>query len=109
LVNTDARKFSAYSACNSPQSSDLWAITGNTVGTNATFKVTVQSLLGNSQSNVIAADAWILSGNTVIIRRNHTPVTSTDTVTQGTIWWDSSYIYVATANNVIKRATLNSF
>lgn len=31
------------------------------------------------------------------------------TVTQGTIWFDSTYVYVAVANNVVKRASLTSF
>lgn len=38
-----------------------------------------------------------------------TPANSTITVTKGKLWIDSSYLYVATANNTVKRVALSSF
>lgn len=38
-----------------------------------------------------------------------TPSTSSDTCTAGEMWADASYVYVCTAPNTIKRATLSTF
>jgi hypothetical protein len=41
---------------------------------------------------------------------SNTPANSTSTtVTKGASWNDGNYIYVATSNNVVKRAALSSF
>lgn len=52
-------------------------------------------------------------GNTSGVRINlgssSTPANSTPTIKQGTIFFDSSYLYVATANNTLKRVALGSF
>lgn len=45
----------------------------------------------------------------LIITSNNTPANSTANVAAGTIWADSYYIYVAVANNNIKRTALTSF
>lgn len=47
--------------------------------------------------------------NTLIITKSSTPSNSTPTVTKGTIWFDSTYLYVAVANNQVKRVLLSSF
>lgn len=39
----------------------------------------------------------------------NTPAASNDAVREGKFWFDDDYIYVATANNTIKRASLSSF
>ena len=64
-------------------------------GTPTTKKVTVANLLGNSAANVVI--------------QNVTPANGTITVTKGTIMFDSSFIYIATANNVIKKVALSAF
>ena len=46
---------------------------------------------------------------TVLVGNNYTPSNSTINVAQGTLWFDSTYLYVAIANNVLKRLTLSSF
>lgn len=38
-----------------------------------------------------------------------TPANSTITVTQGEVWTDGTYLYVATANNTVKRVSLSAF
>ena len=57
--------------------------------------VTVANLLGNSSANVVI--------------QNVTPANGTITVQKGTIMFDSSFIYIATANNVIKKVALSAF
>lgn len=50
-----------------------------------------------------------IKANFLQIANTTTPMSSTPTVEKGTFWFDSNYIYVAVANNVLKRATLSSF
>lgn len=109
MSNNDARKFSDYNACTAPEANALLVITGNTAGNNKTFYVTPGVLFSNSPVDFVVSNNKVLSSNTLIIRRKITPDTSTDIVQGGTIWFDDNYIYVATSNNVIKRAALSSF
>ena len=54
-------------------------------------------------SNVNLQVATLIVGNTT------TPISSTMTVTAGSMWYDANYLYIATSNNVIKRLSLESF
>ena len=82
-----------------PEYTSLGAPTSNTrlvVSHNGnTYQVNVAILLGNSAANVKIHFA--------------TPANSTINVAQGTIMMDADYIYVATANNTLKRVALSSF
>lgn len=44
-----------------------------------------------------------------ILLVNSTPANSAITVTEGRVFFDSSYLYVATANNTLKRVALSAF
>ena len=91
-----AKKISELTALAGPAGEDLLVIVDDPTGTsNATKKVTVANLLGNSTANVAI--------------RNVTPANSTITVQQGTIFYDNTYIYIATSNNNLKRVSLSSF
>lgn len=79
--------------------------TGNSI----TGGVTIATLFSNTAANVVLQDNFFISANNVIIRKRITPVTSSDIVANGTIWFDGDYIYAAVANNVIRRAALESF
>lgn len=61
------------------------------------------------EKTVFFSNVSRISTNTLIIRGNSTPTNSTMTVTKGSMFYDDSYLYISTANNVIKRITLNSF
>ena len=91
-----AKKISELTALTAPAGEDLLVIVDDPTGTsNATKKVTVSNLLGNAAANIAI--------------RNVTPANSTITVQQGTIFYDNTYIYVATSNNNLKRVSLSSF
>lgn len=91
-----SKKISELTALTAPAGEDLLVIVDDPTGTsNATKKVTVSNLLGNSAANVAI--------------RNVTPANSTITVQQGTIFYDNTYIYIATSNNNLKRVSLSSF
>ena len=90
-----ALKISELNAITAPSGDDILVIVDDPTGTPVTKKVTVANLLGNSSANVVI--------------QNVTPANGTITVTKGTIMFDSSFIYIATANNVIKKVALSAF
>lgn len=90
-----SKKVTELTALTSPAGEDLLLIVDDPSGTPTTKKVTVSNLFGNSTANVVVF--------------NTTPANSTITVKKGTLMFDSSYIYVAVANNLLKRVGLNSF
>ena len=90
-----SKKISELSALTAPAGEDFVVIVDDPSGTPITKKVTVANLLGNSSANVVVFQT--------------TPANSTITVKKGTIMIDNNYIYVATANNSLKRVSLTSF
>ena len=68
----------------------LYIVTDPTSNANASFSISVAAL-----------------GNSIITE--NTPANSTLTVNQGTIYYDSNYIYLAVTNNTLKRLGLSSF
>lgn len=46
---------------------------------------------------------------TLIVGNTSTPISSTISVTAGSMWYDANYLYIATSNNVIRRVTLETF
>ena len=90
-----AKKISELTALTAPAAEDLMVIVDDPSGTPTTKYVTVGNLLGNSSANVVIYNA--------------TPANSTITVKKGTLIFDSDYLYVATANNTLKRIALTAF
>lgn len=78
-----------------PTSDDLLVIVDDPAGSPVTKRVSVQNLLGNSAANVSI--------------RNSTPASSSITVKAGLIFYDTNYLYVAVADNTLKRVALSSF
>jgi len=90
-----AKKVSELTALTAPVGEDFLLIVDDPSGTPISKKVTVANLLGNSSANVVIY--------------NTTPANSTITVKKGTIMFDNSYLYIAIANNTLKRVSLGSF
>ncbi len=103
------KKVSELTALTAPASEDLLLIIDDPSGAPASKKITVGSFLGNCSSNVTLSNSAILSANTVIVRNSQTPANSSATATKGSIFYDSDYLYIATANNTLKRVALSSF
>jgi len=102
-------KISGYPTMNVAASNSSWLVVEHSNGTsNVNYKIAITDLFANATSNVTFANNT-LSVNNFILRRTDTPANSTITVTKGTMWFDDTYLYVATANNTIKRLTLSSF
>jgi hypothetical protein len=90
-----AKKITELTALTAPVAVDLLVIVDDPTGTPITKYVTVGNLLGNAAANVVIY--------------NSTPANSTITVKKGTLMFDTSYLYVATANNTLKRVALSTF
>ena len=90
-----AKKITELTALTAPVAVDLLVIVDDPTGTPITKYVTVGNLLGNAAANVVIY--------------NSTPANSTITVKKGTLMFDTSYLYIATANNVLKRVALSTF
>lgn len=79
--------------------------TANSVANN--YLVSLAGLLANTPS-----DHKVSNGFNFVLRGSiTTPADSgaNATVEQGTIAWDSNYLYVATANGTFKRVALSTF
>jgi hypothetical protein len=74
-----------------------------------TYQLSTNNFFSNVAANVTLVNTAVLSANTFVLRNNQTPANSTVTVTKGTIMFDSSYLYIAVANNSLKRVALSSF
>jgi hypothetical protein len=106
-----AKKISELQALTSPAGEDLLVIV-DSPSSNATTKyVTLQNLLANNNANVTVSNSAVLSANTLVIRKKQTPLSSTGElgITEGTFWYDANYLYIATANNTLKRVALSTF
>lgn len=71
------------------------------------MKISVQDLLSRLPANTYINATLI----TDVLRVNTTwsPANSSAICTKGKIGFDSNYVYVATANNYVKRAALSEF
>ena len=90
-----AKKITELTALTAPAAEDLVVIVDDPSGTPVTKYVTVGNLFGNAAANVVIY--------------NSTPANSTITVKKGTLIFDSDYLYIATANNTLKRVSLTAF
>lgn len=104
-----AKKISELVALTGPAAEDLLVIIDAPTTNAATKSVTVGSLLTNCSSNVSIKDGFALSANLIINRNKQTPPNSNTVVSGGTFFYDENYIYIAIANNTLKRVALSSF
>ena len=94
-MTDNAKKTSELATTNNAVANDRIVILKDPSGTPLTRTIKVSDLLGNSAANVVIQEA--------------TPANSTITIKKGTMLFDSNYLYIAVANNSLKRVSLNSF
>lgn len=114
-----ATKISEMTAATTIASGDLIPVVADPGGSPANRKITYSNFYANvavtakfSNTLTLAANVTSsasLTANNLYVTYRTTPSTSTDTVTSGKIWFDTSYLYVATAGNTIKRVALDTF
>lgn len=81
----------------------------NPEGNANVHKITVEDLLTNSSSNVQVSNSNYLITRNLIVTRADSPANSNYEAIRGSIWFTEDYLYVAVANNVVKRVSLESF
>ena len=104
-----AKKISALTPRTQVAANDIVAIVANTSNTANTYAVRISDLWGNCAANLTVSNSAILTVTNLRVLKNSTPANSTITCVQGDIWSDGTYIYVAVANNTLKRAALSTF
>ena len=89
---------------------NMWGVAISNTGTGNTFPEAIDSSTGNVGIGTSTPHALLdVASSSIILETSSTPTLSTSTCVTGQIQWDASYIYVCTASNNWKRATLNSF
>lgn len=104
-----AKQISELPTTTSVAANATFVVVDNTTAVANTKQISANNLFNNSSFNVTLSNTAILSANTIIIRNSQTPANSTITVSKGTIFFDTDYLYIAVANNTLKRILLTSF
>ena len=94
-MTDNAKKTSELATTNNAVANDRIIILKDPDGTPSTRTIKVSNLLGNSSANIVI--------------QTTTPANSTITVKAGTLFFDNTYLYIATSNNNIKRVALSLF
>ena len=102
----DPKKISELVACTTPNSSADYIVLVANAGSN-TEKCLINTMFSSAQIN--AAVFVYTTTDELYITDNTTPANSTANATQGRIWYDDTYMYIAVGNNNIKRITLEAF
>jgi len=126
------KKITELPTANSVANTDLLVTVTSPSGSAATKKITVQNFFGNVSTAVAVNNTATVTGNltvsaastfqanlhvngtlttnNVIIPTRATPANSTAlTIQAGSCFFDNAFIYVATSNNIVKRASLSIF
>jgi hypothetical protein len=91
MTDQRAQQLTDLTQSNTASPSDLLYIVTNPYTTaNGSFSITVSALASSMVKKL-------------------TPANSTINVAQGTIYYDNSYLYIATAANILQRISLTSF
>jgi hypothetical protein len=100
-------KVSELTSLTNASSDDLLLIVDDPSGSPQSKKITVGNLFNVSSNAAFSANV-VFNAN-VALKYSNTPANSTISAQQGTIFYDSNYIYIAVANNTLKRVALSSF
>jgi len=95
-MTDNAKKTSELAIATSVAGTDRVIVLTSPSSSPVTKSITVSNLFGNSSANV---EIYNIS----------TVANSSITVSKGTIMFDTSYLYIAVADNTLKRITLESF
>jgi hypothetical protein len=114
-----ATKISGLTAATTMASGDLIPLVADPSGSPTTKKITLANFYSNvvvtaTYANTVTFNANVVStsnltASSLYITFRTTPGSANATVPSGKIWFDTNYIYVATATNVIKRVAITTF
>jgi hypothetical protein len=109
---TEVKKISELTATTTANSTDYFVLVTDTSGTPSTNRLNAGRLLTQGLKARFAnttTSQLAITGDRVVIENSKTPSSNTQTMTVGSIFFDTNYLYVAVANNTIKRVALNDF
>lgn len=119
MADARAKKLSELNSVNSVSSAALVLVTDVAAGnTLASYSISITELMGNLPVNIGLQTGNFLYGdvkantiytNNFVLGTLATPANSTINVKQGVIFYDTSYLYVAVANNQLMRVPLQAF
>lgn len=103
-----AEKVSRLPVTASLANTDLFPLVRDPSGAANNYAISSTNLFGNLAINVTTTKE--VSANTLkLTAAANTPATSIDVVPRGKIWFDANYLYIAVADNTIKRVLLSTF
>ena len=118
------KKITQLTSLTTPVSGDLFVVVDNPTGTPVSKSITLKNIAANmpntnvqfltaSANTTLSGAKTDIAGKLVV--STITTLTSNNATTQlgagmqGSIFWDTNYLYVATSNTVIKRVALQEF
>lgn len=109
---TEVKKISELTATTTANSTDYFVLVTDTGGTPSTNRLNAGRLLTQGLKARFAnttASQFTTTSDKIVIQNTKTPANSSMTIAKGSIFFDTNYIYVAVANNTIKRVSLSAF
>lgn len=94
------KKISELTAITSVSADDLLIVVDDPTGTAASNKITVADFF-----TVVVP----LQANDFILTNNSTPANSTPSIAEGSFFFDTGFLYIAVADNTLKRVALSTF
>jgi len=95
-MTDNAKKTSELAVATGLAATDRLVVLTSPSASPVTKTITVSNLFGNSSANVEIYNISSVANSSI-------------TVAKGTIMFDTSYLYIAIANNTLKRVALESF
>lgn len=102
------KKITELTQSNTVATTDLLVVVKDPAGSATTVKMTANTFF----SNVNVISALTIKANTLMIIPSGTaPANSAagSGILGGTMFYDANYLYIATANNTVKRVALSTF
>lgn len=93
-----------FPTANSVDKTDLIILVKNANTTANLYNISAQTFFGSVNTDLI-----LTSNAKLVIGKYSTPANSSANCIKGEIWFDSNYIYLAVANNDIRRVSIESF
>lgn len=105
---SNIKKISNLDILTTPTANTKFAVDHASGATVNTYQLSVNNFVNYLANSTITFTATVGVNNFLIVNAN-TPANSTITVTKGTFLYDTDYLYIAVANNTLKRVPLSSF
>ncbi len=102
------KKITELTQSNTVATTDLLVVVKDPAGSATTVKMTANTLF----SNVNVISAVTVKANTLLTIPSGTGPANTISgsgILGGTMFYDANYLYIATANNTVKRVALSTF